>query len=82
MMKNYVPQPSHVLIQELIEVHEDLTYKEQPIKILDRQDKILRNKVIPLIRVLWRNQKIEEATWEREEDMKAKYPDLFLFSLR
>ena len=77
MLKKYVSDPSHVLNQEPIEVHEDLTYEEKPVKILDREEKVLRNKVIPLVKVLWRNHKIEEATWEREDDMKARYPDLF-----
>ena len=77
MLKKYVADPSHVLSQEPIEVHEDLTYEEKPVKILDRQDKMLRNKVIPLVKVLWRNHKVEEATWEREDDMRARYPDLF-----
>ena len=64
MLKKYVPDPSHVLTEEPIEVHEDLTYEEKPVNIFDRQYKILRNKVIPLVKVLWRNQKIEEATCE------------------
>ncbi|KAL5537390.1 hypothetical protein UlMin_045543 [Ulmus minor] len=55
----------------------DLTYQEQPVQILDRKDKALRNKVIPLVKVLWRNHKVEEATWEREDEMRAKYPHLF-----
>ena len=29
------------------------------------------------IKVLWRNHKVEEDTWEDEEDMKSKYPFLF-----
>ncbi|KAL5581770.1 hypothetical protein UlMin_014212 [Ulmus minor] len=58
-------------------IREDLTYKEQPMQILDRKDKALRNKVIPLVKVLWRNHKVEEATWEREDEMRAKYPHLF-----
>ena len=74
MLKKYVPDPSHVLTEEPIEVHEDLTHEEKPVKILDKQDKILRNKIIPLVKVLWRNHKIEEATWEREDDMKTQYP--------
>ena len=53
-----------MLQSEPIEVHEDLTYKEQPVHILDRKDKTLRNKVIPLVKVLWRNHKVEEATWK------------------
>ena len=77
MLKKYVQDPSHVLEHEPIEVHEDLTYKEKPVQILDRNEKALRNKVIPLVKVLWRNHKIKEATWEREDEMKEKYPNLF-----
>ncbi|KAL5538314.1 hypothetical protein UlMin_043119 [Ulmus minor] len=64
MLKKYVPDTSHVLEQEPIELHEDLTYEEKPVQILDRKTKTLRNKEIPLVKVLWRNQKMEEATWE------------------
>ena len=46
-------------------------------KIPDRKDKVLHNKVIPLVKMLWRNQAMEEATWETETDMREKYPDLF-----
>ncbi|KAL5578280.1 hypothetical protein UlMin_019979 [Ulmus minor] len=77
MLKKYVSDPSHVLEHEPIQVNEDLTYEEKPVQILDRKDKTLRNKVIPLVKVLWRNHKIEEATWEREDDMRNSYPELF-----
>ena len=77
MLRKYVSDPTHVLAREPIEVREDLTYQEQPVQILDRKDKALRNKVSLLIKVLWRNHKVEEATWEREDEMRAKYPHLF-----
>ena len=77
MLKKYISDPSHILRQELIEVHEDLTYEEKPIKIIDRQEKKLRNKVIPLVKVQWKNHKYEESTWEREDDIKNSYPELF-----
>ena len=77
MLKKYVPDPSHILTQEPIELHEDLSYQEKPVMIMDRENKVLRNKVIPLVKVLWRNQKVEEATWEREDDMRVNYPELF-----
>ena len=62
MLRKYASDPSHVLVSEPIEVQEDLTYQEQPVQILDRKDKALRNKVFPLVKVLWRNHKVEEAT--------------------
>ena len=77
MLKKYVSDPSHVLEHEPIQVNEDLTYEEKPVQILDRKDKTLRNKVIPLVKVLWRNHKVEEATWEHEDDMRISYPELF-----
>ncbi|KAL5546069.1 hypothetical protein UlMin_005756 [Ulmus minor] len=62
MLRKYISDPSHVLESEPIEIREDLTYEEQPVQILDRKDKALHNKVIPLVKVLWRNHKVEEAT--------------------
>ncbi|KAL5575262.1 hypothetical protein UlMin_016961 [Ulmus minor] len=64
MLKKYIPDPTHVLEYESIEVHEDLTYEEQPVQILDQNEKTLRNKTIPLVKVLWQNHKVEEASWE------------------
>ena len=77
MLKKYVPDKSHVLEQEPIEIHEDLSLQEKPVQILDFKVETLRNKEIPLVKVLWRNQSVEEATWERESDMRTSYPELF-----
>ncbi|KAK6138809.1 hypothetical protein DH2020_027448 [Rehmannia glutinosa] len=77
MLKKYVANPSHILTNEPIELKTDLSYEEIPVKTLLREVKKLRNKEIPLVKVLWRSQSIEEATWEREDKMRAKYPDLF-----
>ena len=77
MLRKYISDPSLVLQSEPIEVHEYLTYDEQPMQILDQKDKTLFNKVILLVKVLWRNHKVEEATWERDDEMKTRYPHLF-----
>ena len=55
----------------------DLSYEEQPVQILGREEKELRNKTIPLGKVLWRNHLVEEATWEWEDQMRSQYPHLF-----
>nr|CAD1835923.1 unnamed protein product [Ananas comosus var. bracteatus] len=52
-------------------------YVEKPIQILDRKEKVLRSHIIPLVKVLWQQHSKEEATWEREDEMKEKYPDWF-----
>ena len=74
MLWRYRSDPSHVVSPETIEFRPDLTYEEEPVEILAQEVKELWNKKIPLVKVLWRNHKIEEATWEREETMRQQYP--------
>ena len=77
MLRRYRYDPSHVVSLETIELRLDLTYEEEQVEILAREVKELRNKKIPLVKVLWRNHKTEEATWESEEKMRQQYPQLF-----
>ncbi|XP_050939314.1 uncharacterized protein LOC127148925 [Cucumis melo] len=72
MLRKYVTDPSHVVDYEPLEIDENLSYAEQPVEILAREVKILRNKALVLVKVLWQNHKVEEATWEREDDMRAR----------
>ncbi|XP_059277519.1 uncharacterized protein LOC132031548 [Lycium ferocissimum] len=62
MLRRYRSDPSHVLPVESIEVSPDLTYEEELIQILVREIKDLRNKRIPLVKVLWRNRSGKEAS--------------------
>ncbi|CAL9006102.1 unnamed protein product [Prunus brigantina] len=77
MLRKYMPDPSHVLEHQPVELNEDLSYDEQPVQILDRKEQVLRSRSIPMVKVLWRSQTVEEATWEPEEQMRAQYPYLF-----
>ena len=77
MLKRYNPDTRHVIEYEPVELQADLSYVEQPIRILDRQERVLRNKSVSLVRVLWRNPVVEESTWELESEMLEKYPQLF-----
>ncbi|XP_065636111.1 uncharacterized protein LOC136070285 [Quercus suber] len=63
---------------EPLKIKDNLTYEEVPIQILDRKDHVLRAKTISLVKVLWKNHTVEEASWEREDEMKSKYPELFV----
>ncbi|XP_073317257.1 uncharacterized protein [Primulina huaijiensis] len=78
MLRKYIPNPSHVLRHEPLDLTPNFTYQEIPVQILDRKVKVLRNKEIGIVKVLWRNHLIEEATWEPEDEMKEKYPELFV----
>ena len=77
MLRKYVPHHSHVIRPEPVELQADLTYATEPVQILSREVKQLRSKQIPLVKVQWQNQYREEATWEREDDMRERYPYLF-----
>ncbi|XP_075515778.1 uncharacterized protein LOC142550589 [Primulina tabacum] len=77
MLRKYVSNPTHVLRHEPLDLTPNLSYHERPVQILDRKVKVLRNKDIGIVKVLWSNHIIEEATWEPEEEMKQRYPDLF-----
>ena len=77
-LRKYVPDSKHVIEYEPLQIQENLSYEEIPIKILDRKEQVLRTKTIPIVKVLWRNHSTEEATWEAEEEMRQKYPNLFV----
>ena len=62
---------------KFIYLQSDLTYEEKPVEIVDSKFQEIRNKKVKLVKVIWRNQAVEEATWELEETMKEKYPELF-----
>ncbi|KAA0059657.1 pol protein [Cucumis melo var. makuwa] len=76
MLRKYVADPTHVVDFEPLQISENLSYEEQPVEVLTREVKKLRSREIPLVKVLWQNHGVEEATWEKEEDMRALYPEL------
>jgi hypothetical protein len=59
------------------EVQEDLTYIEKPMQILETGDRVTRRNTIRMCKVRWGHHSEEEAIWEREDDLTAKYPELF-----
>ncbi|KAL6210798.1 hypothetical protein ACLB2K_016030 [Fragaria x ananassa] len=77
MLRKFIADPSQVLQEQPISFMRDLSYEEEPVQILDRKEQVLRNKTIPLVKVLWRSHQVEEATWELEEQMMQQYPYLF-----
>ncbi|XP_059295595.1 uncharacterized protein LOC132048933 [Lycium ferocissimum] len=77
MLRKCVGDPLSVVPTDSITINDSLNYEEVPVKILDRQVRKLRTKEVASVKVLWRSQKVEEAMWEVEEDMKSRYPHLF-----
>jgi hypothetical protein len=62
---------------EELTVGEDLTYQEYPVKILDTSEKVTRNSRYKMCKVQWSNHTEEEATWEKEDQLKAEFLEIF-----
>ena len=77
MFRRYCSDESHILPVQDVQVQEDLSYDEEPKAILAREVKQLRNKQVPLVKVLWKHHGKEEATWEPKATIREQYPQLF-----
>ncbi|KAF3643823.1 hypothetical protein FXO38_20466 [Capsicum annuum] len=77
LLKKCIGDPAVVVPIQSIDIQNNLSYEEILVEILDYQICRLRNKKVPLVKVLWRNQSHKGATWEAEADMRTKYPHLF-----
>ena len=62
MLRRYRSDTSHILPVQDIQVQENFTFDEEPKAILDREIRQLRNKKVPLVKVLWQHHGMEEAT--------------------
>ncbi|XP_073035283.1 uncharacterized protein [Primulina eburnea] len=77
MLRKYEPDPSHVLDISEVQLDPDVSYVERPVCILDRSERKLRSKLIPMVKVQWEHRGVEEVTWETERHMRELYPYLF-----
>jgi hypothetical protein len=77
MLRKYFANPNVIMEYESLEIQEGLTYVEEPVKIVDKKEYVLRTKMIHIVKVLWRNHGVEEASWEVEHDMRSRYLHLF-----
>jgi hypothetical protein len=76
-LKKYLRVPDEQLPVEGLEVQEDMNYIEKPAQILETADRVTRRKTIRMCKVRWGHHSKQEATWECEDDLMAKYPKLF-----
>jgi hypothetical protein len=75
-LKKCLCVPEEQLPDEL-SVQGNLTYTEYPVKIHDTLTRVTRNKVIKMCKVQWSHHGEDEATWEREEELRIDFPHLF-----
>ena len=72
--------PIRAVDHEVLELQDDLSYQEHPVRILDQVERRTRQKAIKFLKVQWSNHSEEEATWEREDRLRDEYPALFQLS--
>ena len=72
-----VSDPIRGVDHEVLDIQEDLTYREHPVRILDEAERKTRNKTIKFLKIQWSNHSEEESTWERETSLRQEYPAFF-----
>jgi hypothetical protein len=73
-LKKCLRVPEEQIPMEDLVAKEDLSYQEYPVKILETLERVTRNMKIRMCKVQWTHHTDEEATWEREEELKAEFP--------
>ncbi|GJX97302.1 hypothetical protein Tco_0353100 [Tanacetum coccineum] len=68
------------ILSRVVRIDEKLHFIEEPIEIMDREVKQLKQSRIPIVKVRWNSSRGPEYTWEREDQMWKKYPHLFDFN--
>ncbi|GJV68143.1 hypothetical protein Tco_1483652 [Tanacetum coccineum] len=68
---------SHRVPLDEIQMDDKLHFVKEPIEIMDREGKRLKQCRIPIVRVRWNSRRGPEFTWEREDQFRSKYPHLF-----
>ena len=76
-LKKCLSDETLVVPLDEIQVDEKLNFIEEPVEIMDREVKKTKLSRIPIVKVRWNAKRGPEFTWEREDQMKRKYPLLF-----
>ncbi|GJY16099.1 reverse transcriptase domain-containing protein [Tanacetum coccineum] len=76
-LKKCLSDESLVIPMKELQLDEKLNFIEEPVEVMDREIKQLKRSRIPIIKVRWNSKRGPEFTWEREDEIRAKYPHLF-----
>jgi hypothetical protein len=76
-LKKCLCVPEEQIPMEDLDAKEDLSYQEYSIRILKTSERVTRNKKIKMCKVQWSHHTEDEATWEREEELKAEFSSFF-----
>ncbi|CAN6462677.1 unnamed protein product [Victoria cruziana] len=77
LLQKYLPNPQHQISYDQLQLDDDLSYQEGPVRIVDEQVRRLKNKEIPMVKVEWQHHQVQDCTWESREKIERLYPFLF-----
>ena len=69
--------PTDAIDLESLDLQLGLTYEEHLIAILGRDERKVKRSMVKFVKVQWSNHTEDEATWEREDQLRQEYPDFF-----
>ncbi|GKE31827.1 putative reverse transcriptase domain-containing protein [Tanacetum coccineum] len=75
--KKCISGESLVIPMKELRLDDKLNFVEEPVEIMDREVKQLRQSRIPIVKVRWNFKRGPDFTWERKDQIRAKYPHLF-----
>ncbi|GJW27144.1 putative reverse transcriptase domain-containing protein, partial [Tanacetum coccineum] len=76
-LKKCLSDESLIIPMKELQLDEKLNFIEEPVEVMDREIKQLKRSHIPIIKVRWNSKRGPEFTWEREDEIRTKYPHLF-----
>ncbi|GKA24136.1 reverse transcriptase domain-containing protein [Tanacetum coccineum] len=76
-LKKCLSDESLIIPMKELQLNDKLNFVEEPVEIMDREIKQLKRSRIPIVKVRWNSKRGPEFTWEREDEIRAKYPHLF-----
>ena len=76
-LKKCLSDESLVIPLKELQLDDKLIFTEEPVEVMDREIKQLKQNRIPIIKVRWDSKRGPEYTWEREDQIRNKYPHLF-----
>nr|GFA01610.1 putative reverse transcriptase domain-containing protein [Tanacetum cinerariifolium] len=79
-LKNCLSDEDLIIPLDEVRIDEKLHFIEEPVEIMDREEKQIKQSRIPIVKVRWNLSRGLEYTWEREDQIWKKYPHLFDFN--
>ncbi|GJU06739.1 hypothetical protein Tco_1123169 [Tanacetum coccineum] len=76
-LKKYLSDETLAIPLDEIQINDKLQFTEEPVEIMDREVKRLKQSRIPIVKICWNSRRGPEFRWDREDQIQKKYPHIF-----